>query len=41
MRHGCAGTKVAVARPNNAINMDGKLAGAFGAHSFAAGYGEC
>jgi hypothetical protein len=26
--------------PNNAINTDGKLARAFGAHSFAAGYGE-
>jgi hypothetical protein len=25
---------------NNAINTDGKLARAFGAHSFAAGYGE-
>jgi hypothetical protein len=25
--------------PNNAINTDGKLARAFGAHGFAAGYG--
>jgi hypothetical protein len=25
---------------NNAINTDGKLARASGAHSFAAGYGE-
>ena len=25
---------------NNAINTDGKLARAFGAHAFAAGYGE-
>jgi hypothetical protein len=25
---------------NNAINTDGKLARAFGVHSFAAGYGE-
>jgi hypothetical protein len=25
---------------NNAINTDGKLARAFGAYSFAAGYGE-
>jgi hypothetical protein len=24
--------------PNNAINTDGKLARAFGAHEFAAGY---
>lgn len=26
--------------PNNAINTDGKLARAFGAYEFAAGYGE-
>ena len=26
--------------PNNAINTDGKHARAFGAHVFAAGYGE-
>jgi hypothetical protein len=25
---------------NNTINTDGKLARAFGAHEFAAGYGE-
>jgi len=25
--------------PNNAINTDGELARAFGAHEFAAGYG--